>query len=486
MPFLDRVNHWADVDPQRTALRLGEASLSYAQLRAAVVAALPDALPLSVFQEPTSLDLVVRLVAGLAGTRKICVLDPGWPEDLTQRVWVELRSWWDDRAERISEAAPTDELSDGPEDSIFLIGLTSGTSGTPKGFARNRGSWRRSFEAAIDYFDLREGERMLIPGPLSASLNLYSLAEGLYAGATIELLSEFSVAEIFAALDRGLTAGQPVERIILVPTMLSLCAGRALVAERQHSPRNDSVRTVVSSGAKLSPATMAAVRRWLPQATVYEYYGASELGFLAAGLASAGMDQDGTAVGTAFPGVELAIRDPASSVESLPAWIPGVVHVRSELGSEGYLWGHDDEGFRRQDGWMTVGDLGYLTDQGVLHILGRQNDMLLSGGHNVYPHEVERALCALSGIADAVVAGIPDAVRGDKLVAGVLPRDRFAAQTLTSRDLKQGLARTLAGYKIPVLLFELSEMPWGTGGKPQRGLFLRWVTEGDDRVRRIG
>jgi acyl-CoA synthetase (AMP-forming)/AMP-acid ligase II len=117
------------------------------------------------------------------------VLDPKWPAG--QRTAVRQRL-----ASGNSGPGQTDALADGPADSSFLVGLTSGTSAVPKGFIRSRASWQASFERSIGYFGLTQGDVTLAPGPLSASLNLYALAECLYAGAPFFTLPAFDLAGV--------------------------------------------------------------------------------------------------------------------------------------------------------------------------------------------------------------------------------------------------------------------------------------------------
>lgn len=469
MPFLSRLQHWAATAPARPAVVIGDSSISYAELVTQAQNLLPAESLLTTVQQCNSVPTVLKIVAGVAGHGRISVLDPSWPPTVTESVQRHLS----DVLDQFPVEDLTTELIDGPANSDFLIGLTSGTSSTPKGFSRDRGSWQRSFEPGIDVFGLREAEHVLVPGQLAMSLNLYTLAECLYAGATFHSIEEFDVAKVFEVLDQ-----YPVQRLVLVPTILGMLARRAASTGRQ-----DAVQTVICAGSKLEPAAVQAAQSWLPEAKIFEYYGASELGFVASRCLDGAPDPESTIVGQAFPGVELSIRDEADT--ELPAWVPGTIHVRSALVSNGYLWGGDGEGFEKTGQWCTVGDQGYLSDAGVLHFLGRRSDMLVSSGHNVYPHEIEHALLNLPGIEAAVVAGIPDGIRGKRIVAGVLPANRFAESALTSRALRQAVADVLAEYKLPGLYFQLTEMPVGSSGKINRGLFEQWIAAGDARVRRI-
>jgi acyl-CoA synthetase (AMP-forming)/AMP-acid ligase II len=154
--------------------------------------------------------------------------------------------------------------------------------------------------------------------------------------------------------------------------------------------------------------------------------------------------------------------------------------VRSALVSDGYVWGDDGNAFTRLGDWCTVRDQGFLAD-GELHVLGRTQDMVNTGGHNVYPHEVEAALAMIPGVAEVVVAGIPDDVRGQRIVAGIVP----AHAGLCQLQLRAGLEGRLAPAKRPLEYVELAELPVTERGKLSRTEFQRWVLEGDPRARRL-
>ena len=130
---------------------------------------------------------------------------------------------------------------------------------------------------------------------------------------------------------------------------------------------------------------------------------------------------------------------------------------------------------------LTVRDQGFLRD-GQLHVLGRKSEMINTGGHNVYPHEVEAALASAPGVADAVVTGVPDEARGERVVAGALP----SSARLGRAELRAGLEDRLAPAKRPQQYFELQELPVTASGKLSRRIFRDWVLEGDPRARPLG
>jgi long-chain acyl-CoA synthetase len=127
-----------------------------------------------------------------------------------------------------------------------------------------------------------------------------------------------------------------------------------------------------------------------------------------------------------------------------------------------------------------VGDQGYL-ENGELHILGRRADMIITAGKNVYPHEVELALASVPGVASAVAAGMDDDVRGQRVVAGIVP----SHGGVTATQLKTGLEEILPKDKRPLQYFALAELPLTDRGKISRRVMLDWITARDSRVRRL-
>lgn len=468
MPFLNRIQRWAAERPHDTAVVIAGRRLDWEQFRDQAAALVADTKSVTALCEPNSAGFAVKFAAAVAGGRQCAVLDPAWPpalqDDLVHRVHASARS---------AAVATDDALADGPEETPFLIGLTSGTTSVPKAFTRSRRSWRKSFEASIEFFGLRRDDVTLAPGPLAASLNLYALAECLYAGSEFQTLESFDVGDVHAAITHD-----RVTRLVLVPTMLRMLSERGLTGCVDAS----GVRTIICAGSKLDARTLEAARRWAPKATIFEYYGASELSFVSgAGLpASRTPSPGGTGIGRSFPGVEVRIMDDVGS--PLGDGEPGNICVRSAMVSDGYLWGDDGQALRAFDnGWFTVGDQGYL-DGGELHILGRRSDMILTAGRNVYPHEVELALSAVPGVAAAVAAGLPDDLRGQRVVAGVVP----SHGGVTATQLRAGLEDILSKDKRPLQFYALAELPVTDRGKVSRSLFLEWITARDSRVRSLG
>lgn len=467
MPFLDRIQRWATERPHGTAVAIAGRRLSWAELRGRAAALVPETKSVTTLCEANSIDFAAKFAAAVAGGRQCAVLDPAWPAQLQEDIVRRVQSSAEPAA-----VATDDPLAEGPPGSTFLIGLTSGTTSVPKAFTRSRRSWQESFEASIEFFGLRQDDVTLAPGPLAASLNLYALAECLYAGSEFQTLEHFDVGDVHAAITHD-----RVTRLVLVPTMLRMLSERGLTGCVDAS----GIRTIICAGSKLDARTLEAARRWAPNATIYEYYGASELSFVSgAGLSANQPPAVGsTCIGRPFPGAEVRILDDAG--QPVPDGEYGNICVRSGMVSNGYLWGDDGEALRSFGDWHTVGDQGYLGPDG-LHILGRRADMILTSGRNVYPHEVELALCAVPGVSAAIAAGMPDDLRGQKVVAGVVP----SHGGITATQLRSALEDILARDKRPLQYYVLAELPVTDRGKVSRNLLLEWIAHRDPRVESLG
>ncbi|MEN3161743.1 AMP-binding protein [Tistrella mobilis] len=372
---------------------------------------------------------------------------------------------WRDRA--MGEQPATADLPAAvAPDQPFLIATTSGTSSEPKAFIRDHQSWAESFHNSIAEFAIAPGETVLAMGPLVHGLSLYATMEALAAGATAVLLDRFDATRAAAV-----AAAERADLLVGVPTMFE-ALGRGLDQARARLP---GVRAVVSAGAKLPPALARSLGAALPRAEIHEYYGASELSFVT--LARSGRGDPAESVGRAFRGVELRITGPAG--EALPAGEVGRIDIRSRMVSAGYVMGGEDgSGFvALEEGWSTVGDLGRLDADGHLYILGRAGGMIITGGLNVYPGEVEAAIAALPGLGEALVFGVPDPYWGEA-VAAVL---RAGPETppVDLIELRSRLAGRLARHKLPRMLWHVQDWPLGSSGKIARGRVRAAIAAGE-------
>jgi long-chain acyl-CoA synthetase len=166
-------------------------------------------------------------------------------------------------------------------------------------------------------------------------------------------------------------------------------------------------------------------------------------------------------VGETVPGVEVEIRDLEGN--TLPCGQEGEICVKGHNIMKGYLNNPTDtEAAFWKDGWFRSGDIGVLDEKGYLFIVDRLKDMIITGGENVYPREVEEALYAMDGVEECAVVGIPDKEWGERVVAVIIPRGDLA---ISVQDAKAFLKARLSPFKVPKEYFLVKEMPKSAAGK---------------------
>ena len=420
------------------------------------------------------------LATALATPHAVALLDPHWPDALLRDTLAKLppdalfclssqtalidaathlgipaiRVDTDDLLAFLATPAP---LAWTAPDDIFMVGFTSGTTSRPKAFARNRHSWRASLAASREAFALTDQSHTFAPGPLAHGITLYAFAETLDLGAAFHGLTSFDLSTAHHAMTEA-------RRIVAVPTLIT--------ALTQSAPQ-PQITEITTAGAKLTAALVAKARKTFPRARIHEYYGASELGFVShntIGPASASAPPH--SVGRPFPHVALSIRKAGAEV---PQGETGTIYVRGDLAIDGYLWGGRQSGFRREGPWATVGDIGRLNNDGSLSILGREGGMVITSGHNVYPQEIETALSDIPGVDNAVVLGLSDPVRGQRLAA-------LIQGTAPLAEIRAQLAIRLPRYKLPRHFYRPATWPLTSSGKTDRATLLNWLETKDARL----
>ncbi|PWC89735.1 fatty-acyl-CoA synthase [Azospirillum sp. TSH100] len=450
--------------PDHPALVFGDQTVSYGAALELVCQAGAGVSGLSRGREPPRValslgnqaELPVLFLGIVAAGGIVGLLDPKWSAAQTAAALEILRPDL-----HLTAETAAGWIADQPADwripavdpkTPFLVGFTSGTTGRPKAFIRSQGSWLATLEASRVEFGIGPDDIVLVPGPLVHGLGLYGAVEGLSAGATVRVQPKFDGTDAAAQL-----AECGVTTVVLVPTML---VGILDAAERE-GHRFPALRHVVCSGAKLAPAVHDRLTALCPNAAVLEYYGASELSFVSLRSSREGAPAD--SVGRPFHGVELSLRDDDGN--PVERGRRGTVWVRSGMLSDGYLGTTDRAGYREHNGWGTVGDYGWIDGEGWLRLVGRAGDMVITGGLNVYPAEVEATLRAHPAVAEAVVFGLPDPYWGDALSAVVWWRGTARASLA---DLRGWCQERLEAYKAPRRLFAASDMPLTGSGKIAR------------------
>jgi long-chain acyl-CoA synthetase len=243
----------------------------------------------------------------------------------------------------------------------------------------------------------------------------------------------------------------------LVPTMYVRLLALPPAVRARYDLR--SMRFVSSTGSPCPPEMKRAMIAWWGP-VINECYGASELGYMTLLTSEQALRKPGSA-GPAMPGVVLKILDDAG--HELPPGTPGLIYIEQPATSDFSYAGNAEARERMERGGLkTMGDIGYLDDEGFLYIVDRQADMVISGGVNIYPAEVEIVLHAMPGVADCAVFGIPDDEFGEALAAAVQP---VSGTTLQPDAVRRWLHERVAGYKVPRVVTLHEQLPREDTGK---------------------
>ena len=254
-----------------------------------------------------------------------------------------------------------------------------------------------------------------------------------------------------------LIEAQRLTHAYLVPTMYV----RLLALPDSVKQRYDlsSMRFVASTGSPCAPDIKRAIIDWWGP-VIHEAYGASELGYMTRLDSHVALRKPGSA-GKPLPGVTVAILNDEG--EALPQGQAGLIYVHQPAFPEFTYIGNDAARKRiERNGLKTLGDIGYLDEDGYLFIVDRSADMVISGGVNIYPAEIEAALQMMPGVADCAVFGVPDAEFGEALAAAVQPLDGVA---LNADDVRAFLKSRLADYKVPRVVAFHAQLPREDTGK---------------------
>ncbi len=341
---------------------------------------------------------------------------------------------WRTLASRDPSASPR---CDDPRRDAAIV-FTSGTTGRPKGAVLTRGNQLAAARASGAVLPLGPGDRWLASLPFFHVGGMGIVERCVLSGACVVLPASFSADE----LDRSIEE-QGVTHVSVVDATL-----RRMLEARDGRPLPARVKAAVVGGGPVSPGLVDAC----PQAIAT--YGLTESCAMASLVRPGAPREQRRTAGQALPGIELRIAP------------DGVIEVRGPTVMRGYLDDPEATAAALRDGWLRTGDLGEIDADGCLRVLSRRGDLIISGGENVYPAEIEHALREHPGVADAVVIGVRDGKWGEVPLAVVELRVPGAP------DLRAFLEPRLARYKLPRV--ELVErIPRLANGKPDRAKVKR-------------
>jgi acyl-CoA synthetase (AMP-forming)/AMP-acid ligase II len=347
--------------------------------------------------------------------------------------------------------------------SPFVICYTSGTTGRPKGAVLDqRACCLRAYKFIVE-FGIRPDDIVHVTTPLFHISALVITMTGLVRGAGVLLLPQFKLETTMAAVrDHGVTF------LSLVPTMLAM-----MVAAPDFSAAYfGAVRLIVYAGAPMSPRLLRRVMSLYKGDMVQSFGQTEDLPQTILSIEDHRQAfRDGAkhldSIGRPPIGVELRICD--NEGREVPTGEIGEIASRGGTGMVGYWQMPEETAKTLKEGWLFSGDLGYRDEDGYVYLAGRKKQMIIRGGENVYPAEVERVLLDYPGIKDAAVIGLPDSVWGEVIAAIVVSNDG----PVDPASLVSHCKRHLASYRCPDRIFQRESLPYNAGGKVDRGLLRR-------------
>ena len=350
-----------------------------------------------------------------------------------------------------------------PDDPAALF-FTSGTTGAPKGAVQTQRSITTTLRDMAVHAGLRwDREVFLCALPVFNNFGATVMVNGaIFNGARLVMLERWDTQKVLDAITR-----HRVTYMAGAPTMF-LYMLREFDARRHDL---SSMRLGVAAGAPVSPEILTQFEE-TTGVPILELYGATEVSGGATAQPLIGVRKRGSA-GVPLGASRIAIVDEAGA--PLPQGEAGEVRVSGEIVGAGYWGDKETTAASFSDaGWLS-GDLGYLDEDGYLFIVDRKKDVIISGGFNIYPIEVEDLLFRHPDVGVCAVIGVPDSVKGEIPAAVLIPR---ADRSLDATALLAFCRENLAAYKVPRRLFTVGEMPHGPTGKILKRTLRDWLAEG--------
>lgn len=357
---------------------------------------------------------------------------------------------------------------------IVSIAFTSGTTGQPKAVLQSARMVREVIMGGLRETQVTQDDFRYNGPPLFHVSGLGSAMFGVAAGGRTLLLPQFDAERVLHWLQAG-----GLTSLFLVPTMLSSLLRQPTIASMEYP----ELRSLVYGASPMTPALLKRVMG-IFDCDLYNIFGPGTEGAWQATLtpadhraALAGRTELLNSVGRPVPSVALKIVD--DDFQEVPHGVVGNIVSRSESVMSGYLDQPDLEATALHDGWLRSGDLGCMDDEGYLFLASRTADMIIRGGENVYPIEIESRIAEHSDVAQVAVVGRPDEHWGEVIAAAVVPT---AGTTLDEQDLQSFCRETLASFKVPTVIEFVTELPLNSTGKVQKNLVADIIDERQGRL----
>jgi acyl-CoA synthetase (AMP-forming)/AMP-acid ligase II len=412
-------------------------------------------IPVNYRLHPHELAYVVNdssSVVVIAGPEQVQVVEQARAEFQNQPICIAIggeapAGWlhYEDLLSGASDRQPAGEAGLG-----LTVNYTSGTTGNPKGAYRPAGVPLQDLVMLIQMFGLSESDVHLLAGPLYHSAPGFFTSVSLLLGSTVVVLPKFDAVEAMRLIDR-----HRVTSTFMAPTLLQrLCTVSSEVAATCDT---SSLKAIILGAAPCPYALkVRAIERFGP--CIWEFYGATETAFVTILRPEDQLRKPGSC-GTVVPGQEIRLLNPAGQL--VPDGTPGEIWARGPWLAE-YYNKPEATAKSMKDGFFSVGDIAYRDSEGYYYICDRKIDMIISGGVNIYPAEVEAALSAFPAVADVAVIGVPDDHWGESVKAVVVLQPGASA---SAEELIAFCNERIADYKKPRSVDFVDELPRNPAGK---------------------
>jgi acyl-CoA synthetase (AMP-forming)/AMP-acid ligase II len=362
-------------------------------------------------------------------------------------AWEERDGTDQTTLEQLISGSDTEDLEAPPDHGRYII-LTSGTTGTPKGAQRSQPEGLTVLAALLSKIPRRHHETAMIAAPLFHSWGFLHFILSLATAATMVLRPKFDPEDTLRA-----TAEHRARVLVVVPVMMQ----RILALPEEVKRRYDlsALEVTAASGSAL-PGELAT--NWMDQVgdNLYNLYGSTEVAWATVATPEDMRAAPGTA-GRPPRGTVVRIVD--ENGEDVPPGETGRIFIGNRMAFEGYTGGGDKE---HLGDLLSSGDIGHFDEEGRLFIDGRDDEMIVSGGENVFPREVEDLLADHEGVVEAAAIGVEDEEFGQRLLAFVVKED---GANVSEEELKSHVKANLARYKVPREIVFVDELPRNATGK---------------------
>jgi len=353
-----------------------------------------------------------------------------------------------------SDAEPTTRIKyEIDENDLYYIGYTSGTTGVPKGAYVTHAQRMYHNLALIIEHNYKEDDIALCAGPLfHAAPKCYTDEVQLMSGGTVVIMPRFHPFEALAFIEK-----EKITSTFMAPTMLNFILN--LPEEEKTRYNTDSLRTLITGGSALPTRTKENILKIFKNAGLHLFYGSTETGIVTNLRPHDQLTTTGTSGKTVF-GIDMKVMDEKGM--ELPRGEIGELYSRGIWTFTGYYKMPEATKEVFREGWLTVGDIARIDEEGFVYILDRKSDMILRGAENIYPVGIENVIMSNPAVMEVAVIGVPDEVYGESVKAVVVLKKGAA---LTEKELISFCKENMAKYLVPSSVDFVDSLPKSPAGK---------------------